>query len=86
MELFKGAKKEERTHKSGFTYKYSEGPVTFPEIIAFWISSGEREDNIVLAVLAPIPETEINFLKRFLSILSKNPKSVCESSLTCKWV
>ena len=27
----KGAKKEERTHKSGFTYKYSEGPVTFPD-------------------------------------------------------
>jgi len=27
----KGAKKEERTHKSGFTYRYSEGPVTFPD-------------------------------------------------------
>ena len=27
----KGAKKEDRTHKSGFTYKYSEGPVTFPD-------------------------------------------------------
>ena len=29
----KGAKKESRTTKSGFTYKYAEGPVTFPDAL-----------------------------------------------------
>jgi DNA (cytosine-5)-methyltransferase 1 len=29
----KGSKKESRTTKSGFTYKYAEGPVTFPDAL-----------------------------------------------------
>ena len=29
----KGSKKEERTTKTGFEYKYSEGPVTFPDAL-----------------------------------------------------
>ena len=29
----KGAKKEKRTTKSGYEYKYSEGPVTFPDAL-----------------------------------------------------
>ena len=29
----KGAKKEERTSKTGFTYLYSEGPIPFPDIL-----------------------------------------------------
>ncbi len=32
-EYFKGAKKEERTHASGFTYMYSEGGMAFPDAI-----------------------------------------------------
>ena len=29
--LFRSAKKEERTHKSGSTYMYSEGAISFPD-------------------------------------------------------
>ena len=32
-EYFKGAKKEERTHASGFTYMYSEGGMAFPDAL-----------------------------------------------------
>ena len=32
-EYFKGGKKEERTHASGFTYMYSEGGMAFPDPI-----------------------------------------------------
>lgn len=32
-EYFKGAKKEERTHSSGYTYLYSEGGMAFPDAL-----------------------------------------------------
>ena len=40
------------------------------------ISTGVNEDSIVLAVLAPTPETEINNLKSSLSDLVENPNKV----------
>jgi hypothetical protein len=36
---------------------------TSADAIAFVICFGSNEDNIVLAMLAPIPETESNSLK-----------------------
>jgi hypothetical protein len=51
---------------------------TSADAIAFVICFGSNEDNIVLAMLAPIPETESNSLKSDFSI---NPNKVCASSL-----
>ena len=46
---------------------------------------GVNEDNIVLAVLAPMPLTEINSLKISRSATDENPYNVCESSRTNKY-
>ena len=46
---------------------------TFSVIIAETISLGVNDDSIILPVLAPTPETEINNLKRLRSDLSKKP-------------
>jgi len=43
--------------------------------IAFSTSPGVSDDNIILAVFAPIPETEISRRKISRSSLSANPKS-----------
>ena len=48
----------------------------FSEAIACCISSAVIEDNIVLAILGPTPETEINNLKTALSVLVIKPKRV----------
>jgi hypothetical protein len=45
---------------------------TSADAIAFVICFGSNEDNIVLAMLAPIPETESNSLKISLSDFSIN--------------
>jgi hypothetical protein len=52
---------------------------TSPDAIAFVICFGSNEDNIVLAMLAPIPETESNL--KISSDFSINPNKVCASSL-----
>ena len=46
----------------------------------------DKKESIVLAVFAPIPETEISNLNNSLSFLSANPNKECESSFTCKKV
>src|SRR5690554_2364141 len=54
--------------------------------MASTICSGVKEDNMVLAVLAPTPETLISSLKTSLSTRVENPYSRCASSRTIKWV
>jgi hypothetical protein len=41
---------------------------------------------MVLAILAPTPETDINNLNTSRSTLLENPNNVCESSRTCKCI
>ena len=59
---------------------------TFSDAIASLTCVGVKDDNIVLAVLVPIPLTEINKRKISLSAKDEKPYNVCASSLTCKCV
>ena len=59
---------------------------TSPLAMASLTSDGDREDNMVRAVLAPTPETEINKRNTSRSALSAKPNKVCESSFTSKSV
>src|SRR5690606_9424758 len=57
-----------------------------PWATASLIWEGDREDNMVLAVLGRIPETDNNNLNISRSDFSEKPNRVWESSLICKWV
>ena len=54
---------------------------TFPVIMAFCSSFAIIDESIILAVLAPTPETEISNKNRLRSSFVIKPKSMCASSL-----